>query len=334
MTTDQTTSPAPEFRPAPWLAGAFLQTVVGTAPLWGSRPRAERVRVPVDGGAVHVNVTWQAGGRRAPLVLLVHGIGGASDSLYMLRAVAPLLAAGYHVARLDLRGAGESLADAPSLYHAGLSSDVGAAAAHLAEDARVSAVGLIGFSLGGNLVLKLAGEWGASPPDHVRGVVAISPLVDLPPTSAALETRATTVYRVYVVRSLLAMAADFSRRHPERAIDLRGLSARSTVRDYDRAVVVPMHGFGTVERYYEAASAGPRLSAITVPTLFAFAKDDPMIPLRTVAPWAAKASPAVRVLYTDRGGHVGWFESFSREGFERTWGIRRAIEHLAGAFNR
>ncbi|MFO0670445.1 MAG: alpha/beta fold hydrolase [Polyangiaceae bacterium] len=330
---DRAPSAPPPFRPSLGLRSAFLQTIVGTAPVWVTRPPAERMRVPVDGGAIHVHVTFCAS-ERAPVVLLVHGIGGASDSLYMLRAVAPLLAAGYHVARLDLRGAGESLADAPSLYHAGLSSDLDAVAAYLATDARVSAVALLGFSLGGNLVLKLASEWGAAPPSYARAVVAISPLVDLGPTSTALETRATTVYRVYVVRSLLAMAQSFSRRHPSRAIDLTGLSARSTVRDYDRAVVVPMHGFGTVERYYQSASAGPKLGAITVPTLFAFAKDDPMIPLRTVEPWAAKASPAVRVLYTDRGGHVGWFESLSREGFERTWGIRRALEHFKAAFSR
>jgi predicted alpha/beta-fold hydrolase len=283
--------------------------------------------VPIEGGALHLRVTLRP--ERGPAVLLVHGIGGSSDSAYVLRAASALLAEGFHVARVDLRGAGASLADAPSLYHAGLSRDIEHAAAELASDPRVDGIGIVGFSLGGNMVLKLAGEWGASPPPYARAVVAVSSLVDLEPASRALETSMTFPYRVYIMRSLLAVARGFRAAHPGRAqFSTDGLTPLSTVRDYDRAVVVPMHGFDSVEHYYATQSSGPLLGAITLPTLFAFAEDDPMIPASSVTPWLARASASVEVAWSKRGGHVGWFETISREAFVQTWPIRAATAFL------
>lgn len=320
-----------EFRPHGLLRTAFMQTVIGTAPVWIPRPVSTLVRVPIEGGFLHLHTTLRP--HRAPGVVLVHGIGGSSDSNYVLRAASLLLDAGFHVARLDLRGAGSSLADAPSLYHAGLSDDLARAGEALAREPDVDGVAFVGFSLGGNLVLKAAGEWGASPPPWARAVAAMSPLVDLEPTSAALETPATFFYRTYVVRSLRTTALAFAaqlraqgrevRFHPERTTSL------STVRDYDREVVVPMHGFRDVSDYYDRARSGPLLGKITVPTLFAFAEDDPMIPVATVRPWLEKAGAApIEVVWSKRGGHVGWFEGLTREAFVRTWGMRLALDFL------
>lgn len=320
-----------EFRPHGLLSTAFVQTVIGAAPVWIPRPLSTLVRVPIEGGFLHLHTTLRP--HRAPGVVLVHGIGGSSDSNYVLRASSLLLDAGFHVGRLDLRGAGSSLVDAPSLYHAGLDDDLTRAGRAMAEQPGVDGVAFVGFSLGGNLVLKMAGEWGASPPPFARAVIAMSPLVDLEPTSAALETRATFFYRTYVIRSLRATALAFAARqrakgktvafHPERT------SALSTVRDYDREVIVPMHGFRDVAHYYEVASSGPLLGAITVPTLFAFAEDDPMIPVSTVRPWLERAGAApIDVVWSKQGGHVGWFEGLTREAFVRTWGMRLALDFL------
>lgn len=316
------------FEPHRLFAGPTLQTLGAALPWWTGRVTAELVRVPIAGGALHLHLTRRGG--RAPMVLLVHGIGGSSESNYVLRASSALLSAGFHVARIDLRGAGNSLADAPSLYHAGVSDDVDRAAAMVARDPMVEGVSLLGFSLGGNIVLKLAGEWGDSPPAYVRRVVALSPVVDLEPSSKALETRATFPYRVYVMRSLLSAAKSFAKRHPDKVnFSLRGLTRFSTVRDYDRQVVVPMHGFRDVSAYYESARSGPLLKDIRVPTLFAFAEDDPMIPSWTVKPWLAKASPSVDVAWSKYGGHVGWFETVSRDAFIQTWAVKRALRFLA-----
>jgi predicted alpha/beta-fold hydrolase len=317
----------PPFEARGPFGAAALQTMGAALPWWTLRLASERRRVAIEGGALHLHVTARAA--RGPAVLLVHGIGGSSDSAYVVRAARALLAEGFHVARIDLRGAGSSLADAPSLNHAGLSDDVGRAASALASDPLVESVALMGFSLGGNIVLKLAGEWGSSPPAYARAVIAVSPLVDLEVTSKALETYATFPYRAYVLRALLALARQFSRMHPERAtFRTDGITLRSTVRDYDRAVIVPMHGFDGVDDYYASQSSGPRLGAIAVPTLFAFAEDDPMIPATSVTPWLARASKAVEVAWSKRGGHVGWFETLSEEGFVKTWPVRCAAEFL------
>src|SRR5262249_48009285 len=111
--------------------------------------------------------------------IVVHGVGGSSESRVVVRAAASLHRIGLNVVRLNLRGAGESVADAPALYHAGITEDLRACIDAVFADRRVGDVALVGFSLGGNASLKLAGEWGAAYPDRVRGVAAISPPFDL-----------------------------------------------------------------------------------------------------------------------------------------------------------
>jgi predicted alpha/beta-fold hydrolase len=321
-------APVTEFRPPRALASAALQTIVGSLPLWAAPLSSELWRVPIAGGAIHLHVNLRS--RRGPAALIVHGIGGSSESLYVRRAAAVLLAEGYHVARIDMRGAGASLVDAPSLYHAGLIGDLEAAAAMLGAHPLVDGVALVGFSLGGNVVLKLGGSWAAAPPAYARAAVAISPVIDLGPASRAFERSSAVVYRVYIVHKLVAMARAFARAYPDRARGLRleGLTSLSTVRAYDEGIVVPMHGFADVEDYYSRSGSSAELLAMTLPTLVAFAEDDPLVPASTVQPWLARAPASVETAWSKQGGHVGWYEGVSREGFHMTWPVRRALAFL------
>ncbi len=152
------------FSPAAYLAWAPLQTLGAALPLWvgveGALFEAEQpLRVPLEmpGTALQARVRWADGHR--PAVILVHGVGGSIDSQYVRRAAMALHRRGFHAVRLNLRGAGESLAEAPTLYHAGLWEDLERVVAELVLDARVAAVGALGFSLGGNLSLR----WAESP---------------------------------------------------------------------------------------------------------------------------------------------------------------------------
>ena len=314
----------------PWLLRSpHVQTLGAALPLHLGVPlgvRAQALRVPIDGGALHASAGWQHGAR--PAVILVHGVGGSIDSHYVVRAARAFHGAGFHVVRLNQRGAGSSLGHVPSLYHAGLTADLRAAARFVGAMDGVQSVALVGFSLGGNCALKLAAEPDAS--SCLRAVVSISAPLDLAATCRLLNRPLRRPYERYVLRALLAQARAFAAHHPARpGFDVARLARVKSLWDYDDAVVAPMHGLGTAAQYYAQMSAGPALPNIGVPTLLVHASDDPMVPGSTVEPFLPRRSRAVELAWSARGGHVGWFGGLAPSDWTRTWAVDRALEFLA-----
>ena len=314
---------------APRLFGnPHLQTLGAALPLYVRPPgeaRDEPLRIPIPGGgALHAWAWWHTGTR--PTALLVHGVGGSVSSRYMVRAGKAFFAAGYHVVRLDLRGAGESIADAPLLYHAGLTEDLQLAARAIAPRPEVDWIAVVGFSLGGNVSLRFAAE---PAPDKVRAVVAISAPLDLAATSHWVNRPLNLPYRAYILRGLMRQARDFAKLKPRRAhYRLSALAKVRTVWEYDDLVIAPMHGFGTAERYYAEMSAKTVLDRIALPSLLVHAADDPLVPGRTVEPHLAARAPALEIAWSARGGHVGWFSGLGERGWVHTWAMERALEFL------
>lgn len=321
-----------------------MQTLGATAPLFAPPAShadidTEEMRLPLDAPGdhrLHARAWWirdEGIVARRPLVVVVHGIGGSSLSRYVVRAAVALHRAGHHVVRLDLRGAGASVPDAPSLYHAGLSADLGVVAGHLAHNPNVSGVALLGFSGGGSMALKLAAEMGEGLHGEVGAalgaVVSVSAPLDFARVSAWMDRLARLPYRFHVLRGLSTGAREFARQHPHRAhyrpSDVRRMS---TFRHYDSTIIVPMHGFSDVDEYYAAASPGPRLGRITVPTLVLHSDDDPMVPSVTVRPWLAGASSAVQVELTRHGGHLGWVAGLDEASWITGWSMKRALAFL------
>jgi predicted alpha/beta-fold hydrolase len=317
------------FRPPPWLRSPHLQTIAAAAPLFAP-PRShvvddeEELRIPISGGRLHARVWWTRA--RAPAVVVLHGIAGSKESPCCLRAAVALHRAGYHSVRIDMRGAGESVVDAPTLYHAGLTSDLDLVVRRLADDPRVSGVLLLGFSGGGSVALKLAGEWGGDVPAGVLGVATISAPLDYTLVAPRMDSLACLPYRFHVLGGLLDRARAFAERHPSRAhYRARALAGVRRFRDYDARVIVPMHGFADVDRYYEEASSGPYLSRIGAPTLVVHAEDDPMVPGDTLRPWLAGASSAVEVRLSRRGGHIGWLAGLDEASWINGWAMAQAL---------
>ena len=167
----------------------------------------------------------------------------------------------------------------------------------------------------------------------MRGLATFSAPTHLDAVSRALERHAALPYRGYILRSLVAQALAFAARHPGALpFDPNELRRAATVREYDRQVIVPMHGFRDVRHYYEAASAGPFLPRIRLPTMILHAEDDPIVPSETVAPSLLGLGPSIAVARTARGGHVGWHASLRETA--PTWAMARALrffeEHRAG----
>jgi predicted alpha/beta-fold hydrolase len=270
--------------------------------------------------------------QRRETALLVHGVGGSAESRYVVRAAAALERTGRHVVRLNLRGAGEGVALATAIYHAGMTEDVDHVVRCLARDPRVASLVVVGFSLGGSLLLKLAGEWGETPPPAVRAIATLSAPTDFETVSDELERVATYPYRRFILSGVVRQALSFAHHHPSRApYDTRRLRTASTIREYDRLVMVPMHGFRDVSHYYDTTRAGPWLRKIRVPTLMVHAEDDPIIPGWTVAPALREVGPAVEVAWTKRGGHVGWLDGASVEAWVMTWAMRRVLRFFEEA---
>ncbi len=328
----------PAFIAPGWLANKHVQSLGAALPLWAPPKRfrpdaAEFLRIPLpSGGALHAHAWWHA--RRAPAVLVVHGVGGSSSSRYVLRAAVSLYRAGWHAVRLDLRGAGASLPDARELYHAGLTEDPRVALDHVSRRVHVDGVAIVGFSLGGHVVLRLVGEIGDGPRGGLRAAVAVSAPFDLSSSSQAIERWRRRPYQSHVLRRLVVQAKAFAAAHPDRArYGVHDLDRLSTIRAFDTVVVAPMHGYGSAEDYYARASAGPLVRHIRVPTLVLHAEDDPLVPADSVRPWLRPgpfALPdAIEQGWTERGGHVGWFAGLSESSWVDTWAMRRARAFLA-----
>ncbi|MBX3192747.1 MAG: alpha/beta fold hydrolase [Labilithrix sp.] len=320
-----------------WLRSPHLQTVGAAVPLFAPPAShagiaTEALRIPLSPRhRLHARAWW-LGGERRLAVVVVHGIGGSSESRYVVRAAVALHRAGHHVVRLDLRGAGQSIPDAPTLYHAGLSSDLRVVVDHLAADPRVSGVAILGFSGGGSMALKLAGQLGGDAPAALRAIVSVSAPLDYTKVARWMDSLRRVPYRFHVLRGLSNGAREFARQHPDRAhYRPEDVKRMSSFRHYDGTIIVPMHGFDDVDEYYAAASAGPWLPKIGVPSLVLHADDDPMVPGDTVRPWLEGASPAVTATLSRHGGHLGWVSGFDEASWINGWAMKHALAFFSRA---
>jgi len=181
-----------------------------------SVPPAEKRLIEVEAGVqVLCHCHWQTDRENALTVIIVHGLEGSSESQYMLGIAAKGMAAGMNVVRMNQRNCGGTDALSPTLYHSGRSQDIAAVAKNLQLQDRISRFALAGFSMGGNLVLKLAGEWGKGGPPQFRAVAAVCPSMNLAASADALHIPANRLYEYYFMwqlrRRLRAKARFFPR---------------------------------------------------------------------------------------------------------------------------
>lgn len=241
-------------------------------------------------------------------IVMVHGLEGSGAAGYMRSLSQASLEAGFAPHRFHMRTCGGTEHLCQTLYHAGLTSDLGAVLENFAGRGRTPAW-LVGFSLGGNVVLKLAGELGESGRRLIAGVCAVSTPIDLGRSVVRMSKLDNRLYEHRFVRRMRRRLCRTGRFGPA---DFRGLR---TVRDIDERITAPAFGFRNAEHYYQTQSAIRFLDGIRVPTLLIQAKDDTFIPSSIFEGEELRRNPYVQVLMTEHGGHLG----FLNKGTPRFW---------------
>ena len=267
---------------------------------------------------------WQPDRASRPTLLALHGLEGSSSAHYMRGIADKALRAGFNAVLLNQRNCGGTEHLGPGLYHSGLVDDAAFVIRELARTDGVERVVAAGYSLGGNLALRLAGTHPPGELPQLKGVCAVSPVLDLEACVRALERRSNVLYQWNFVRNLKRRMRRKQACFPE-AFDLSRLDAIRTVRQFDAAYTAPYFGFASAEDYYHRAAALRVIGHIAIPALIITAEDDPFVPHASFRDRAIAANPNVTLVVTPHGGHCGFLGEPAGEGDDGYWAERQIV---------
>jgi predicted alpha/beta-fold hydrolase len=319
-------SAIPEFVPHALLRSGHAMTIAAAfVPRRFALPLPEQRLFRVDAfSQLLARCHWQEGKNRdAPVMVIVHGLEGSSDSNYVLGIAEKAFHRGFHVVRVNQRNCGGSEGLTPTLYNSGMSGDYRAVFEELANGDGFKQIFFAGYSMGGNLVTKLAGEYADDVPQALRGVCAVCPALDLSACADALERRDNFLYQRHFVAGLLARYARKAKMFPDR-YSRNGFGAIRTVREFDDAITAPCFGYRDAEEYYEAAGAKKVVGQVRVPMLLITAEDDPFVPYVAFLAARVEHNPSIRFLAPRHGGHCAFISD--KSGAERFWAEQRIVE--------
>ncbi|MFZ0295819.1 MAG: alpha/beta fold hydrolase [Candidatus Sulfotelmatobacter sp.] len=317
-----------EFRPRSWMQGGHAQTL---AAFFLSRrirlPAAEQRLIEVEPGIpVLCHCHWQKERSRALTLIVVHGLEGSSESQYMLGIARNGLAAGMNVIRMNQRNCGGMDHCAPTLYNSSRSGDVAAVARNIVERDGVREFVLIGFSMGGNLVLKLAGEWGDDAPKEFRGVAAVCPAVNLAAGADALHEPANRVYEYYFLLQLFRRYRRKVRLFPE-TFDASHLRGIKSLREFDDRITAYYCGFTGADDYYARAAAANVVDRIARPALVIHAANDPFVRILPETRQKLLDNSNITYIETKDGGHCAFVgDRDGSSAYDGRWAEREVVE--------
>jgi hypothetical protein len=318
-----------DYIPKPRLRNGHAMTVY----CWARRRTFPRLPSPTarhfdvePGTRVLAHCYWQPQPAAHPALIALHGLEGSSSAHYMRGIADKAFAKGFNVVLLNQRNCGGTEHLAASLYHSGLTQDADHVLRALASEG-IGRVVVAGYSLGGNLALKLAGDYGDAPPAELRGVCAVSPVLELAACVRALEKRQNFVYQWNFVRGLKARMRRKALTHPGQYPVMRLAEVRS-VRQFDELFTAPHFGFAGADDYYHRASAMRVIDRIRVPALIITAEDDPFVPVAPFRDARLTGNDHIRLIVTPHGGHCGFVADATAED-DGYWAERQVVEFAA-----
>jgi predicted alpha/beta-fold hydrolase len=310
----------------PRFSGGHKQTLYA----WAKPRRFPRLPAPTTryfdvapDARVLAHCHWHERPPDHPTILLLHGLEGSSHAHYMCGISEKAWVAGWNVVRLNQRNCGNTEHLSRGLYHSGLTHDPLFVLRELIERDGIRAIAIAGYSLGGNLTLKLAGELGTEAPPELTAVCAVSPTMDLDVCVQALERRSNLAYEWNFVRNLKARMRRKAAAFPG-DYSLDALGRVWTVRQFDEVYTAPHHGFRDAGDYYHRASAMRVIDRIRVPALILTAEDDPFVPPGPFSDPAVADNPHVAVAITAHGGHCAFVERANGE-YDGYWAEREIV---------
>jgi uncharacterized protein len=327
-----------DFRPRRFLTNGHLQTIAGNYLARTNAlptPEAQLVEVsPASANQIASQVLchchWQPEQVRAsrPTAIVVHGLEGSSNSQYVVGNANKLWDAGCNIIRMNMRNCGGTEALSPTLYHSGLSNDVLTVMNFFAAQFGLQSISLIGYSMGGNLVLKLAGELGAAAPAILHSVIGISPAVDLGPSADALHLPINRLYELKFLHNLLRRFRRKAALFP-RAYDRNRATGIRSLREFDDRITALYSGFASADDYYKRAAAARVLDRIAVPALILHALDDPFVRITAETSTKIKANPNITLIESKHGGHCAFLaEPDMVQGYDGYWAEHTLLRFL------
>jgi uncharacterized protein len=319
----------PPFEPHPLLKNGHAMTIVSAFVLRRfDIPPAEARLFQVDQESrLLAHCHWQPGKPKdAPVIVIVHGLEGSSDGNYVRGIAEKAFHRGFHVVRMNQRNCSGTEALTPTLYNSGMSADYRTVFEELSNGDGFEQIFFAGYSMGGNLVTKMAGEFGANVPEALRGVCAVCPALDLAACADALERAENYLYQRRFVKGLMAR---YKRKHnllPQR-YPIAGLGPVRTVREFDDVITAPQFGYHDAQDYYDRVGAKRVAAQIRVPMLMITAQDDPFVPYSSLLAAKISDNPAIQFVAPQHGGHCGFISNHS--GPERFWAEQRIVEFCA-----
>lgn len=307
----------------PYLRNRHAMTLAGNfLPRKSHLPEPEACLYRVEADTqVLCHCHWQPDAERRPTVIIVHGLEGSSCSQYVVGNAGKAWKAGMNVVRMNMRTCGGTGQLTPTLYHSGLSGDVAAVLRAVIEEKRVRRVGLIGYSMGGNLVLKLAGELGAEAPAELKAVAAVSPAADLAASADAMHIGGNKIYEWKFLLSLMRTFERKRRLFPDIYKKVERFPA--SIREFDDVITARYCGFEGAQDYYTRAAAARVIDKIALPTLMVHATDDPFIRLLPETRARIVANPHITLLETTHGGHCAFLAR--PNGYDGRWAERQIM---------
>lgn len=315
-----------EFEPPFLLRNPHCMTIA--AAFWPRRmhflgPAAPRFFETEPGTRVRADCNWQPNPAEHPTIILLHGLEGSSDSGYMLGTADKAFGAGFNAVRLNQRNCGGTEDLTSTLYNSGLSCDVRAVVETLMERDNLPEIFVAGFSMGGNLVLKMAGELGDAAPSQLRAVAGVCPSCDLGACADAIGMPRNRLYERHFVRRLKRRMKWKSQLFPG-LYPLNGLEKVRSVREFDNEITAKFCGFRDADDYYARCSAAQFLPEIRVPALLLAAQDDPMIPFHSLEKGTWRANRLIELESPPHGGHCAFISRW--RGADRFWAEARIVE--------
>lgn len=319
---------AKPFTPHTIFKSGDAQTLAAWA--WPRRYRLERPPQDEDrlfetepGVKVLAHCRWQKDRGKHATVVIWHGMEGSANSIYMIGTADKAFRAGFNVVRVNYRNCGGTEHLTPTLYHGGLSDDLRVVINHLIENDGLNRIFLLGFSLGGNMVLKVAGEYGEDAPSEIVAAGVVSPSVDLKASAELILSRRNWLYHKQFMHSLKNRIRLKHKLFPD-VYDLSRLPQIRNLREFDEEFTSIAGGFLNASDYYTRASSIRVVANIRIPTLIIHAEDDPFIPFDPLRHADFSENPYLMLVKTERGGHVAFISSRTDE--DRFWAENRVVE--------